>query len=965
MGENRSGSFDHPRPQRGVQDSVLVQSTVDYDPHFAGSISTQPPAPASSQTRRGGDGGKGSDSARSCWTGFLQPDFSGAKNRGQMEANYRPLSTEPVYPLPLICDGNTTNGDEGAETRPLADISRSQRCLFPCADPPGSQEIPSFLPSGDCLAVQGASVRDIHGSLALHQGRGASPEIRSPPRGETLRVSGRLADRLPIIPGIPGTYRLATRSHTETGLGGKHGKVRSDSVPTSSLPGCRHRHGDGSSLSLPSQGQQMAGDQFYLRRKDCTTRNSLATHSRSPDFLREISSLRSSPDQTHSMESETELAYGVRLQNPVGFNQLGYERIYPVVAANASPHQRRPVVHRADRPLSVHGQQWDRLGGTPPHPRSRGAVDGGPSGPPHKCQGVESGGSRPTSFYFNIGPVHCCHNERQHQYGGVSQKSRGHTLPSPMRHRDGHLPLVGTGGDHFDPQTYSGPSERSCGSIEPQEPDSQSRVESMPDCSGSVISSVGSAAGRSVRTREKRKTSHVHVPHTGGNMLQGGRTCAIVEGDVRLRVPPVQSHQKLRKQGNLGSRRAHSDSSTLAAPGMVSGPPGSMRGETTETSSNVEVIKAVVLPGVPPKPSRSKSSRLEVISGFVESRGFSESVSNRIAVPQRQSTVKLYDYQWKCFCDWGEGRGVDPINPSVPNIAEFLLYLFEEKKLSVTTVKGYRSSISKMMQAKGIDISHNPDLNALCRSFLLERPLAQREVPRWDLGLVLSRLQKAPYEPMNTCMLADLTKKTAFLVMLATAKRTSEVWAFSADIKFGSGKQSATLDFLPGFIAKTQRADHPEDFGSVTIPALAHILNRDDTDRLNCPVRALRYYLDRTSRLMPKRQPRLFVSFKPGHEKDIAKATISGWLKAVIRQAYSDASSEDLVHMAVPVCQPRELRAIGTSLAFHQHHSITQVMGAATWRRQGTFAQHYLRDISSTLPGIPGSIVAAQAVIHQ
>ena len=128
-------------------------------------------------------------------------------------------------------------------------------------------------------------------------------------------------------------------------------------------------------------------------------------------------------------------------------------------------------------------------------------------------------------------------------------------------------------------------------------------------------------------------------------MLQGGRTCAIVEGDVRLRVPPVQSHQKLRKQGNLGSRRAHSDSSTLAAPGMVSGPPGSMRGETTETSSNVEVIKAVVLPGVPPKPSHSKSSRLEVISGFVESRGFSETVSRRISVPQRQSTAKLYDYQ--------------------------------------------------------------------------------------------------------------------------------------------------------------------------------------------------------------------------------------------------------------------------------------------------------------------------------
>ena len=108
------------------------------------------------------------------------------------------------------------------------------------------------------------------------------------------------------------------------------------------------------------------------------------------------------------------------------------------------------------------------------------------------------------------------------------------------------------------------------------------------------------------------------------------------------------------------------------------------------------------------------------------------------------------------------------------------------------------------------------------------------------------------------------------------------------------------------------------------------------------------------------------MSFKPGHDKDIAKATISGWLKAVIRQAYFDAGSDDLGSLVEPSCQPRELRAIGTSLAFHQHHSITQVMGAATWRRQGTFAQYYLRDLSSTLPGLPGlpgPTIAAQTAI--
>ena len=83
----------------------------------------------------------------------------------------------------------------------------------------------------------------------------------------------------------------------------------------------------------------------------------------------------------------------------------------------------------------------------------------------------------------------------------------------------------------------------------------------------------------------------------------------------------------------------------------------------------------------------------------------------------------------------------------------------------------------------------------------------------------------------------------------------------------------------------------------------------------------------------------------------------------MIRQAYFDAGSEDLVPLVEPSCQARKLRAIGTSLAFHQHHSIGQVMGAVTWRRQGTFAQYYLRDIQTTLPGLPGPTIAAQAAI--
>ena len=44
---------------------------------------------------------------------------------------------------------------------------------------------------------------------------------------------------------------------------------------------------------------------------------------------------------------------------------------------------------------------------------------------------------------------------------------------------------------------------------------------------------------------------------------------------------------------------------------------------------------------------------------------------------------------------------------------------------------------------------------------------------------------RPPFEPLNMVSLADMTRKLAFLLTLASAKRNSEVWAFRADVRFG------------------------------------------------------------------------------------------------------------------------------------------------------------------------------------
>ena len=63
--------------------------------------------------------------------------------------------------------------------------------------------------------------------------------------------------------------------------------------------------------------------------------------------------------------------------------------------------------------------------------------------------------------------------------------------------------------------------------------------------------------------------------------------------------------------------------------------------------------------------------------------------------------------------------------------------------------------------------------------------MQHREAPRWDLMVRHEASYEAFLEPMNMASLADMTRKLAFLLTLASARKNSEVWAFSADVCFG------------------------------------------------------------------------------------------------------------------------------------------------------------------------------------
>ena len=260
-----------------------------------------------------------------------------------------------------------------------------------------------------------------------------------------------------------------------------------------------------------------------------------------------------------------------------------------------------------------------------------------------------------------------------------------------------HMSVVREEGNDTSSPLSSRASECVSGPSVPEGSNPQDRVEPKPDRSRQDFSCLGQTIRGSVRPREEHEIGNIRLTHSGGDVLESG---------------------SLNRLSNNSPTSAETAQADLLTP-----------------LSSVSVA--------------SQPSRLEVIKGFHKERGFSEAVAQRLAISQRQSSAVVYESKWKVFGEWCHAKQINPVKATVQQLADFLIFLFEEKKLAISSIQGYRSCISKVFLARGIDISHDRDLNMLVRNFAIERPVQHREAPRWDLMVVLRLLMKPPFEPMN------------------------------------------------------------------------------------------------------------------------------------------------------------------------------------------------------------------------
>ena len=171
---------------------------------------------------------------------------------------------------------------------------------------------------------------------------------------------------------------------------------------------------------------------------------------------------------------------------------------------------------------------------------------------------------------------------------------------------------------------------------------------------------------------------------------------------------------------------------------------------------------------------------------------------------------------------------MDFSTPSVKQVSDFFLYLYQDLNRCPLTIDGYRTTIVDTLGPTGLHISLSSDLNRLFSTFHRDCPKSSRNLPKWKLSVVLNELIKAPSECMKDADLKHLILKTAFLLALASSQRRSEKHAWVANKVSNLGQwEKVALFPSSDFIAKNQVArEGSQSVSPVTIPALTTIVDR-------------------------------------------------------------------------------------------------------------------------------------------
>ena len=294
-----------------------------------------------------------------------------------------------------------------------------------------------------------------------------------------------------------------------------------------------------------------------------------------------------------------------------------------------------------------------------------------------------------------------------------------------------------------------------------------------------------------------------------------------------------------------------------------------------------------------------------------------------MAAPLRLKSIKDYEHKWKTFMNYLIKNDIPFLDITTGTVLQFLASLFYDKHLKPGTITHYKTALSVPLKTYfNIDLKV-PAITDLIRAMWIQRPNKPVSAPAWSLNKVLEFLDDLPSD-INKIM---LFRKMAFLLLLATGWRVSELHACVRDKEYCRFTNDSTLQIRPhpSFLVKNEstqkRWSHKE----------VRQLQLEDGSISNlCPVSNLRAYLQCTGNYV---SGDLFKN-PHDHQKKLTIHQLSTHICSLIIEADPTTKRNfGKVH---------DIRSYAASCALAETMLVGDLVSAMNWSSPTIFYKFYL-----------------------
>ena len=315
-----------------------------------------------------------------------------------------------------------------------------------------------------------------------------------------------------------------------------------------------------------------------------------------------------------------------------------------------------------------------------------------------------------------------------------------------------------------------------------------------------------------------------------------------------------------------------------------------------------------------------KVGGLENFRKNLANEGVSERAAGLITNARRQGSLANYESSWGKWSGWCSKQQIDPFKCSINFVLDFLAELYD-LDYKYSSINCHRSAISAYHDPiENVPVGQHPRVSSLMTGIFNQRPPQPRYSFVWDVEQVFSYLHNLPDNEQLSDRL--LTLKLTMLLALASACRCSEIQ--NLDIRYMT-RSATSYTFQFTKVSKSWKKGKPP-------PSLKFF--QLESNRKLCVVSAIDIYLKRSLQWRAGSKHQLLLSTIQPHN-EVAKSTISGWVKAVLENSGID----------INIFKAHSSRSASTSKAKYEGCSLKDILKRGQWSGKTTWQKHYHKSV--------------------